>query len=378
VGGNYKSSQLAFYNAEAGAQYTLGRIPVALSTNALHLDGTTTSEDFTVTAPIDFAFSLAPTATFKRVANTRNYYFQVTGRPAPTSSMSSTIEMVIRRGSILPYGIFGDLGVSLFPPGGGVYSYDSRITPSPTPADSTGEADVGTNGVFDARLNPHIDGDVALGDDGVGTEGTLSYTGTPTITGQAGEDMPRVNPDPLGASGGSVATAITSASITNDNAIAGIAANTINLNSGDPPMTLTAGTYYLESLMLNPGSTLNIDTSAGEVNIYLVGELQAQIGSTINFTGSSPGFTIYSNSTESIRFEHLGVFKGMVYAPFATVAMKNRVLPFLHPVAYGLIWARTVDMIVDFTGGSFYFDTALKDKFLSNNASIVSWKEFQN
>jgi hypothetical protein len=400
VGGNYKSSQLAFYNAEAGVQYTLGRIPAALSTNALHLDGTTTSEDFAITAPSGFAFALAPTATFKRVANTRNYYFQVTGRPAPNSSISSTIEMVIRRATFLPYGLFGDELVSLnkthpsFP--FGYYSYDSRTTPIPNlanyPANSTGEADVGSNGEVSAYPNTYIDGDVALGDDGGSPPVKARFTnptpalGTPTVTGQADLDVERVNPDPLGASGGNLAAAFTAVSQNNNNVFAGITGNVINLSAGQS-VTLTAGppgsksNYYLQSITLNPDATLNIDTSGGgEVNIYLTGGLVAQPGSQFTFTGPPPDFTIYSDSTDPIIFRNFSVFKGTVYAPFARVEMKNRAVPIApNSVAYGLIWADVIDMAVDTAaGGTFFFDTALKDKFVSNNVSAVSWKEFQN
>lgn len=376
VGANYKASQQAFYAAEAGVQYTLGRIPAALSSHTLHLDGTTVSEPFALTAPSRFAFELSPTATFNRIANTHNYYFRVTGRSHAASLISSTLEIVLRRPTLLPYGIFGDVQVKLLP-GGSVYSYNSETTPIPTSGTSTGEADVGSNGLFNANFNPHIDGDVALGDDGAGTEGTLIYTGTPTITGQSGLDVPRVNPDPLGASGGELANRIATHSISNDNALAGIAGNILNLASGDT-MTLTAGTYYLESLTLSPGSTLTIDSSTGEVVIYLAGRLDALPGSYLQFTGQPTGFTIYANSTEPITLQHLGVFKGTVYAPFATVAMKQMALPFFYPITYGLVWAREVDMIVDISGGKFYFDTALKNKFKSDRVTLLSWKELQH
>jgi hypothetical protein len=376
VGGNYKASQLAFYHAEAGVHYTLASVPGAIGATTLTLKGTTASENYTLTAPAGFTFTLNPTATFTRIATTRKYYFQVTGRPTATSQISSTIEVVIQRGTSLPYGIFGDVRVDLLPDGG-VYSYDSRVTANPTAATSTHEADVGSNGVFDAKYNPHIDGSVELGDNGSGTEGTLTYTGTPTITGQAGLDVPRVNPDPLGASGGALAAAITAASTTNDNFPA-ISANTISLSAGDPPKNLGPGTYYLEAMTLEAGSTLNINATSGEVIIYLVGELNAQEESIINFNGPPTNISIFSNATDPITFKHLGSLKGTIYAPFATVNVKHQDPGALYPVTHGLVWGREVNMTVDFGGGAFYFDTALKDKFLANTVSLVSWKEIQN
>jgi hypothetical protein len=387
VGANYKASQLAFYNADAGVQHTLGSIPGALRSGTLSLIGTTANENYTVAVPTGFVFEIDAHATFKRVADTRKYYFQVTGRPRLKSSISSTIEVVFHRATSLPYGLFGDELVLLnqshasFPYG--YYSYDSRITPNPNPsnypADSTGEADVGSNGEVKAYPNTYIDGDVALGDDGAGTEAVFTNPvpglGNPTVIGQAGRDVDRVNPDPLGANGGDLAATIMAASTANDNVIAGISANTINLGSGQS-LTVTAGNYYLESATLHLGSTLTIDTSGGEVNIYLTGRLEAMPTSAINFTGQPTDFSLYSNAAEPIIFRHSGVFKGTVYAPFARVEMKNRAPK--TSVAYGLIWSNIVDMYVASPGGTFYFDTALKDTFLSRNVSMVSWKEIQN
>jgi hypothetical protein len=390
VGGNYKTSQLAFYNAEAGVQYTLASLPGALSSGTLSLRGLTLNENYTVVAPTGFTFTTPSGPTFTRVGNTRKYFFRITGRPNPSSSISSTIEVVFQRITFFPYGLFGDELVRLnqthssFP--FGYYSYDSRLTPNPDPADypsnSTGEADVGSNGEVSAYPYTYIDGDVVLGDDGAGTEAVFTNPapalGDPTVTGQAGMDVERVPPDPLGANGGSLAATIAAVSTVNDNSGAGISGNTINLGSGQS-LTLTAGNYYLESVTLDPGATLTIDTSGGEVNIYLVGKLEAKLGSVINFTGQPPDFTLYSNAMESLIFRHLGVFKGTIYAPFAKVEMKNRAVPTsVASVAFGLIWANTIDMFVDFPGGTFYFDTALQDKFLSNDVSMVSWKEIRN
>lgn len=59
----------------------------------------------------------------------------------------------------------------------------------------------------------------------------------------------------------------------------------------------------------------------------------------------------------------------MVYAPNAHVEMKN------SAGVYGLIWGNTATI---HNGGEFYFDEAIKDKYLSpNNYTIdtLSWKD---
>ena len=185
-----------------------------------------------------------------------------------------------------------------------------------------------------------------------------------------------MNPDPLGALGGDLAADIATFSSDNNNTFSG---NEINLAQGNKSLTLMAGNYYLVSVNLNNKTTLTIDTSDGPVNLYLVGPFTAQSGSTINYTSFTSvvpkDFTIFSNSDQPITLLQDGRFKGTVYAPYARVEMNNRAGQLSAPIAYGLIWGKSV-ILGD--AGIFYFDTALKDEFLSTDVSLVSWKESRN
>jgi hypothetical protein len=203
------------------------------------------------------------------------------------------------------------------------------------------------------------------------------------VNGQAGEDIPRVNPDPLGAASGALATKFVTYSTANNNASKGIVSNTIHLTEGEE-LTLTAGIYYLESVILEPGSTLHIDTTAGDVQIFLTGEFNVQ-GSPdptnnpkMTFDGHPPQFRIFSNANEPIVFNHDGPFKGMIYAPFAHVHMNNNPESFIDDAtyAYGLIWAKNISMKADIMG-QFYIDKAAQDVFLSDTVSLVSWREIR-
>jgi Tfp pilus assembly protein PilX len=365
IGGNYKLSKQAFYDAEAGIQYAIKNIENGLAAETLSLTGSSVAVNYT--APSGFAFD--PVTTLTQVGSTGNYRFRATGHAA--NNTSSTIEVVVERETLLNYGIFGDDEIDM-KNSGAAYSYDSRVTPNPTPADSTGEADIGSNKLVTGHNGTIIDGDVALGDDGLGTEGVYTPMGSPgpTVSGTPGADVDRVTPDPLGAIGGDLATTFTTVSSgSNDNVWGGIAGNAISLDNGQTKtLSGKAGgaDYYVTSVELKNGSTLNIDATAGPVNIYLTGGLDAKNGSAINITGAPPDFTIYSNSTAKIDFKHGSTFKGTVYAPYAPVDMKN------SSEVYGLIWANTVDIK---NSGQFYFDTALKDKFTSDDISIVSWRE---
>jgi len=359
IGSNYKTSVQAFYDADAGGQYVIAKIEDGLANDTLSLSGSSVTVNYI--SPTGFSFDTITALT--QVGATSDYSFQVTGH---SSNANSTIEVVIVRESTFQYGAFGDEKLDM-KSHGAVYSYDSSVTPNPVPADSTGEGDVGSNGEVIVHNGTYIDGDVGLGDDDAGTEAVYTATGTPTVTGEDA-DVPRVDPDPLGVIGGDLADDFVTYSAVNNNADVGIAGNTISLNNGDT-LTLTAGNYYLTSIELKNGSTLNIDSSGGDVNIYLTGGLDAKNGSSVNVTGDPTDFSLFSNSTDGIDFKHGSAFKGTVYAPYASVVVKN------SANVYGMIWANEVDIK---NSGELYFDTALKDKWLDDTVSIVSWREILN
>ena len=86
----------------------------------------------------------------------------------------------------------------------------------------------------------------------------------------------------------------------------------------------------------------------------------------INVTGSTLDFSIFPNSTEGIIFKHGSAFKGVVYAPYAPIQMKN------SADTFGLIQAGAIDIK---NSGQLYFDEALNNKFLSKKVVAVSWKD---
>ena len=384
IGGDYKTKVQAFYDAEAGVQFALANIRAGIANGTLDLTGLNTTENPnpTISAPTGFSFD--PVSTLNKVGTPRDYQFQVTGH---VNGASSTIDIVVRRStfSSSSVGLFGNSLVTL-ESSSSIYSYDSGSDPIPTPTVSTGAAVIGSNIEVRTDTN-YIDGDIELGDDGAGNEGYVTEAPPPSFN-----DVARVKPDPYGAGGGALAADIAYYSSNNDNGLASpsISGNVINLSSGQS-MTLPKGNYYLESITLNDGATLNINSSGSdEVNIYLVGPLDAKAESTITYTSLEPlptNFTIYSNSTLPITFRNYGNIIGVVYAPFATVEVRNKVSvdtdylgnpivplapPNLIAQAYGLIFANSMVIEAD---GRFYYDVALKDKLVSSLISVVSWKE---
>ena len=364
IGGNYKQSLQAFHDAEAGVQYAIAKIEEGLKADPQTFTFPTTIGTpctLTYTVPTGFSFVISGIS----LTGVNTYSFQSTGS---SGNAGSTVEVVFERDPLFHYGAFGDKLLDI-KSNGSVYSYDSSVTPNPVPTDSTGDGDIGSNGQVALYDDTYIDGDVDLGDDGSDpvNEAVYKELPTPTIIGQVA-DVPRVDPDPLGAIGGDLADDFETYSTFNDNAGAGIFGNTILLGNGDT-MTLTAGNYYLTSIKLQLGATLNIDASGGDVNIYLTGYLDAMSGATINFTGTPTDLTIFSNSTNVIDFKHNTSLKGTVYAPYASVIVRN------NADVYGMIWGNKVYIQ---NTGAFYFDMALNDKWLADTFNIVSWKEVLN
>lgn len=358
ISSNYRAARQAFYDADAGVNYAIARIEDDLTNGTLTL----TIDEETVNYPAPTGFSFDTITTLTKQTGTNNYSFQSTGH---SGNARCTIEVLFVRDPALEFGVFGEEEVDL-KQNGHVYSYDSSETPNPTPGDSTGEGDVGSNEEVIVHNNTQIDGNVGLGEDGAGTEAVFTQTGIPDIAGDV-VDVDRVDIDPLGAIGGSLANDFVTYSTSNDNAqaVPAIVGNVIDLGNGES-MTLGKGDYYLTEINLHAGATLEIDASAGPVNIYLHGPLDAKNGSAINLNGNPPDFTIYCDTTDSFVFKHGSLFKGSIYAPYGHIEMKN------SSDVYGMLWGNTVGIK---NTGEFFFDSALLEKWPSDTVSIVSWRE---
>ena len=359
IGDNYKTSVMAFYDAEAGVNFAIQSIENGLEDGTFSLPenvGDTVSLS-TFTVPDDFSFVLGDITK----TGDNAYSFSSTGNSGHNAQ--ARIRTQCQKGLAINYAAFGDLLVDM-KAFSLVYSYDSSVTASPTPGGSTGEADVGSNGTVSVKNDTTVDGDVALGDDGVGNEAVYTFTGTPIISGEEGADVDRVEPDPLGIVGGEYASKITYYSTNNDNAAAGVGTS-LSLGNGDS-ITLSAGNYYFTDIELKNGASVNIDATGGQVNIWLTGALEAKNGSSFNVNGLPTDFTIFSNATDNVIFKHGSHFSGLVYAPYATVEMKN------SGNLYGAVWAQTVDMK---NSAVVYYDTSLRDEYTSNQVVSTGWIE---
>jgi len=380
IGRNYQTSAEAFFDADAGVNFAEAQIESGLSAGSITLPttiGGTTTLSYTV--PSGFSFQLSP---LTLVAN--NTYSLTSTGSGPDNSQA---QIIIRysRASAINFAAFGDNKLDT-KNGGTTLSFDSgssdptKNDPSSGSFQTTHEADVGSNDWLATHNGASIDGAGVLGEKVDGSATTNSIHGGTTFYDTSPVDVGRVDPDPLGVTtvGGAYNPATYIAS--NDNltqAVPPIAGNAISTKNN---VTLTGkaggSNFYLTSVELKNGATLTINNPAGcptcKVNIFLTGPFEAKNGSSIVLTPNAldtAKFSIFSNSTSKIDFKHSSTFAGLVYAPFAPIDIKN------SAAAYGAIWGANVDIK---NSGTLYFDTAIRDKFLSNNLSKVSWSEVRN
>ncbi|MEA3416827.1 MAG: pilus assembly PilX N-terminal domain-containing protein [Thermodesulfobacteriota bacterium] len=386
IGSNYKTSVQTFYDADAGVQYVLKQLAIDLDdSDSDTVDLTADTISLNYSTPSGFSFTVPTVLTS---LGSDQYSFKVTGHGPNNSQAVIEVVFSTEQKSIFDYGLFTN-GLLDLKSDAKIYSYDSRDTPDPDtttfPGASTGEADIGSNTEINTKMSTYIDGDLGLGADSSDppVDAIWTDTGTPTVTGTSG-NVGHVDPDPLGTNDSSseLYNKFNDIITTNNNVTAKDGsvcplggATAIALSNGET-MTLTAGDYYITSIVLKNGSTLEIDATSGSVNIYLSGildtedgELESKNGSALNNLSQPTDFSIFSNSSQDITFKHSTAFKGMVYAPNAHVEMKNTA------GVYGLIWGNTATI---HNSGEFYFDEAIKDKYLSLNnytINVLSWKD---
>ena len=219
--------------------------------------------------------------------------------------------------------------------------------------------------------------------------------------------MGRVDPDPLNVNGQSFADQFTYYSNI---------ANTKNGNNGGLPadltvsgstVTLTSGNYYFTNILVkkqgsNPGIMI-IDASGGPVNIYLEGAFETMAdcqfniinnsaandvtlniteppggiasnqrivdlkhASGVNENGPPTGFTLKTDSDAILEFKNSSDVNGLIYAPNGNVQMKN------SNNVHGAVWA---DVLEGKNSSILYYDTALRDKYKSNDILMNSWEQ---
>jgi hypothetical protein len=349
------NERMAFYNAEAGVQYVMSQLSAGLQSGSLAL--TSPVERLNIAAPQGYEFD--PVTTLTHLPNYKWMQFVVTGR---YQNAKAVIEATVTRPRLLTdAGIFGDITLTV-QPNNEIFSYNSNVTPTPTEAGSTHEANIGSNEMLSMLNNIFLDGICLLGENLFGID-PLPPSGYPW------EDVDRIEPDPLGAANGPLASVIQyySNPANNNNAAAGIANNTIDLKNNNV-MTLPGGVFYLDQFSLGSGSTLKIGgTPKNPTVIILRGSMTFQPNSDINVTNGLPtNLLIYSDTTQELRIQPNNDFRGLIYAPFASLRFQP------GGSLYGVFWGRNTLLLPN---NDIFVDTALLDSFPSTNVRLVQWKQ---
>ena len=369
---NLEVSRKAFYSADAGAQFTLAWIQKALKANTMVLpqtDGATVSlsscllqADPDIT---DIRFECLPTdaPVVTRIANNA-YQFTVRGHGAKNAD--ADIRVTFKNRSALRFGAFGDQGFTA-PAYSNFYGYDSTVTLTPGGDDGTNSCDIGSNQSVNLSDNTEVYGHIGLGGNGT-TDAVYNPSGSPEPRihgeGDAVRSVGRIDPDPLGVSAGVYAQKFNYFRVFSDN---GIIPSDLLLEIGQF-VTLSGkpggANYYFTKIELKSGAAMTIDTSAGPVNIHLSGELNGKNGTITHAGGDPKKFAIFSDSAAPVSLSTAIAFYGVIYAPYASLEINN------HEALYGAVLAGAVEVK---NAGNFYFDRALKDKYLTQDVVMSSW-----
>jgi hypothetical protein len=319
-----------------------------------------TNEIETVYYPAPEGYTFDPITQLKGLADGASAFFTVTGK---CGRARVAIEATVTRPRLLQSaGIFGNQYLKT-QPGGAIYSYKSNEKKYPVPADSTGEANIGSNEEFHIPSDITLDGKLLVGEDETGLNPSTPDEYESLDTG-------RMDPDPFGMDDGLLADAFAYYSLpgNNDNGlVADISNDRLKIGPHDT-VILNGGNYYLTDLYIAAGGTLIANTSGtNPVTIYLNGSMTAQPNSEINVTNGLPSqFYIFSNSTDPIDVQPNGDFSGFVYAPKAPLTIKP------NGNINGVFWGNEADIQ---PGNDIFIDVSLLDKFRSTQVKLVQWKE---
>ena len=401
---NYKYEEQAFNNAEAGVQFGIVKLEAALD-SGMALPSSGAIEITQDTAPEGFSFTLSPLSVSEDAVN--SYQFSSTG--TASKHAYAVIEVNVKRLPAICYGIFGDQAVDS-KSNAYYYSYDSRLIPNPSPVDSSGNCDVSSNGSVSLQMNTFVDGDVALGKTDT-VDATYKYSDVPIVTGEEPRRVGPIDTDPLKVDTDGFRWAFDAALAVNDNTDISPVLTDDKIYHPGGKVTLAGkyggSTYYLEEIHLFTADELEVDAKNGPVTIYLRGIFIAESGSKIcvlntdaahavqlkmtedpfhsisssqtlvnlqnssgiNESGDPVGFSILTDSDGILDIQNGFVIKGLLYAPRAMVSVHN------SSAFYGAIWAKRFE---GQDGAVFYFDTALREAYLSNELGLTSWKRVQN
>jgi hypothetical protein len=147
----------------------------------------------------------------------------------------------------------------------------------------------------------------------------------------------------------------------------------ILIDPSNGPVTL----YLQGTLFTREDSEIQILGSAGDVTFKITEDpldpiptheciVSCSGHSSLNKSGRPTGFTLMTDSDAKVGIMDDSQVNALVYAP------RSRILFHSSKPLHGAVFGNT---IVCEDHCLVYFDTALKDKYLSNDLVVVSWKK---
>ena len=397
IGRNYRESAKAFYDADAGVNYTLKTIEAGASAGSFSLPpdvGATSTLSYTT--PSGFSFSISDITKITDDA----YSFTSTG--SGPDNAEAVINVLFSMTGVFNYGIFGDLGVTLSG-NGRTDSYNSANGPYTWATHNT-EGDVGTNatsvGAISLSGNAKVYGDAAIGPGGDPTTGVKTRGNARIVApGQklAADESKDMSPyfDPGPGGGMHVSAWNVSGNNTDDPAYSGtyqipsisISGNGTGIISGDATFYVSGNISISGNgkLRILAGNTVTI-YAGGSVSVSGNGKLRLETSgsneSSLKLFASGPvsvtgngisnnsfrpeRLQIYGSSTcSTVNISGNGNIYAAIYAPAANI----------HVSGNGDIYGSTIGSTIKISGnGNVHYDEALQNVGPTSGLKLVSWE----
>lgn len=233
---------------------------------------------------------------------------------------------------------FGIVGLSFINDSGLANdSYDSSSSPTGYITAPSQTGTVESNGSITLSGSAKIDGDAYAG-----SGHSVSTSGSATVTGTTGTlSTPLSYPN---ATAGSAATVNNNTSL--DTTYFSSGTRDINV-SGGHNMTIPAGTYYINNLVLSGGSTI---TMLGACTFYVTGSVNLSGGSVATASNIPSNFSVNVIGTGAVTVSGSSATYGDFYCPQSDFTISGS----------GVLGGRVISNGITQSGTShIYFDTSL-------------------
>ena len=374
IGSNYKSSSVAFYNADAGVNYAIAKMEEGMKANPPTFPSGTTLDDmnigditaFPYSVPSGFSFFISGIEKF----GVDTYSFTSTGTGPNNSTTILHVKVRPKKPSLFNYGIFGDESVRLRGQG---YSdsYNSKNGPWVSEGQYT-EGDVGTNSTAAGAItvsgaNAKVYGEAQIGPGGDTNIGISTHS-IDQVSGRSVADEPKDMTCMTDPGGGAANTLVLTSHDTKSFSSGSYRLPSINISShGECIITGNVTFYVIGNISITGQGRLTIQPG-GSLKIYVSGNVNPLAGQGVaNQTGYPENLQIYGMATcTTVNISGQNALCGAIYTPEADINLSGQ------GDVFGAICGNTIDIVGQ---GSVHYDEALNDikAGTANGFERVSW-----